>query len=106
VAGPATGDRRLGSDGCCNVRDPGGLPAAGGHVARSCALVRADAVDRLSAAGWAALWVAQPELGGGARGVPSGSLRATAPALYRVARAPGAPGLRCLQSCNRPEVSR
>jgi protein-tyrosine phosphatase len=56
VAGPVVADRRLDWDGCCNVRDLGGLPAAGGRVVRRGALVRADAVDRLSAAGWAALW--------------------------------------------------
>ena len=56
MAGPQTVDRRLGWDGCCNVRDLGGLPAADGRVVRRGALVRADAVDRLSADGWAALW--------------------------------------------------
>jgi protein-tyrosine phosphatase len=56
VAGPVVADRRLGWDGCCNVRDLGGLPVAGGQVVRRGALVRADAVERLSAAGWEALW--------------------------------------------------
>ena len=47
--------RRLDWDGCCNVRDLGGLPAAGGRRTRHGAVVRADAVDRLTARGWAAL---------------------------------------------------
>jgi protein-tyrosine phosphatase len=49
------GDRHLDWDGCRNVRDLGGLPAAGGHVTRSRAVVRADSLDRLTDAGWAAL---------------------------------------------------
>jgi protein tyrosine/serine phosphatase len=52
---PGAGDRRLDWDGCVNVRDLGGLPAAGGRTVRRGALVRGDAVDRLTAAGWAAL---------------------------------------------------
>jgi protein-tyrosine phosphatase len=48
--------RRLDWDGCVNVRDLGGLPVAGGGVTRWGAAVRADALDRLTAAGWAALW--------------------------------------------------
>src|SRR3954452_8347590 len=43
-------DRHLQWDGCCNVRDLGGL----GRIRRG-ALVRADALDRLTADGWAAL---------------------------------------------------
>jgi protein-tyrosine phosphatase len=50
-----TGDRHLHWDGCTNVRDLGGLRAAGGREIRRGALVRADAVDRLTAAGWSAL---------------------------------------------------
>ena len=41
--------------GCFNVRDLGGLPAAGGRVTRRGAIVRADALDGLTAAGWRAL---------------------------------------------------
>ena len=48
-------DRHLDWEGCFNVRDLGGLPAAGGRRTRWGAVVRADAVDRLSAAGWSAL---------------------------------------------------
>jgi protein tyrosine/serine phosphatase len=47
--------RHLDWDGCFNVRDLGGLHAADGRRTRWGALVRADAVDRLTAAGWAAL---------------------------------------------------
>src|SRR5829696_10122271 len=48
-------DRRLDWDGCTNVRDLGGLRTADGRLIRRGAIVRADALDRLSAAGWAAL---------------------------------------------------
>jgi protein-tyrosine phosphatase len=48
-------DRKLEWDGCVNVRDLGGLRTADGCEIRRGALVRADAVDRLTAAGWAAL---------------------------------------------------
>jgi protein-tyrosine phosphatase len=50
-----TGDRRLHWEGCSNVRDLGGLRAADGRRTRWGALVRADAVDRLTAGGWSAL---------------------------------------------------
>ena len=49
-------DRHLDWDGCCNARDLGGLRAAGGRETRWGAVVRADAPDRLTAAGWAAVW--------------------------------------------------
>ena len=42
-------------DGCFNVRDLGGLRAADGTRHRRGALVRADALERLTAAGWRAL---------------------------------------------------
>jgi hypothetical protein len=54
-AAEALAGRRLAWDDCFNVRDLGGLPAAGGRTIRRGALVRADALDRLSAAGWRAL---------------------------------------------------
>jgi protein-tyrosine phosphatase len=47
--------RHLDWDGCFNARDLGGLPAVGGMVTRRGALVRADALDGLTAAGWRAL---------------------------------------------------
>ncbi len=47
--------RQLDWDGAFNVRDLGGLPAAGGHATRRGAVVRGDSPDRLSAAGWSAL---------------------------------------------------
>jgi protein-tyrosine phosphatase len=48
-------NRQLRWDGCTNVRDLGGLPTADGGRIRHRALVRADALERLTAAGWAAL---------------------------------------------------
>jgi protein-tyrosine phosphatase len=48
-------ERHLSWDGVRNARDLGGLPAAGGRVTRRGALVRADALDRLSAEGWRSL---------------------------------------------------
>jgi protein-tyrosine phosphatase len=48
-------DRHLDWDGCRNVRDLGGLATADGRRLRRGALVRADALERLTRAGWAAL---------------------------------------------------
>jgi protein-tyrosine phosphatase len=50
-----TADRRLRWDGCGNVRDLGGLRTLDGRRTCRGALVRADAVSRLTADGWAAL---------------------------------------------------
>jgi hypothetical protein len=50
-----TVDRHLAWDGCVNVRDLGGLPAAGGRLIRRAAIVRGDSANRLTAAGWSAL---------------------------------------------------
>ena len=50
-----TANRHLDWDGCANVRDLGGLRTRSGDEIRRGALVRADALDRLSARGWAAL---------------------------------------------------
>jgi hypothetical protein len=49
-------DRHLIWEGCFNVRDLGGLSTADGGVTRRGALVRADALDKLTEAGWLALW--------------------------------------------------
>ena len=48
-------DRHLDWEGCFNVRDLGGLPTLGGRKTPWGALVRADALDDLSAAGWSAV---------------------------------------------------
>lgn len=48
-------ERHLDWAGCFNVRDLGGLPAAGGRRTRRGAVVRADSLGRLSAAGWDSL---------------------------------------------------
>jgi protein-tyrosine phosphatase len=47
--------RHLDWEGAFNVRDLGGLPAVDGAQTRWGAVVRGDAPDRLSAAGWSAL---------------------------------------------------
>lgn len=49
------GAARLSWPGCVNVRDLGGLPTSDGGRTRGGALVRADALDRLTSRGWAAL---------------------------------------------------
>ncbi|NLU66852.1 tyrosine-protein phosphatase [Streptomyces sp. HNM0574] len=48
--------RTLAWDGCFNVRDLGGIPTRDGGALRTGALVRSDAVDRLTRRGWEALW--------------------------------------------------
>lgn len=48
-------ERRLAWPNCYNVRDLGGLPAAGGRVTRWQAVVRTDYCRRLTAVGWQAL---------------------------------------------------
>jgi protein tyrosine/serine phosphatase len=52
---PVVADRHLNWDGCYNVRDLGGLPAANGRHTRWGAIVRADTPDQLTPSGWAAL---------------------------------------------------
>jgi protein-tyrosine phosphatase len=47
--------RHLDWDGCFNARDLGGIPLAGGGETHWGAVVRADNIDGLSAAGWSAL---------------------------------------------------
>lgn len=49
------GRRLLPVEGCYNVRDVGGLPAAGGRVTRRGALVRADSIARVTDRGADAL---------------------------------------------------
>ncbi|RJL34463.1 tyrosine-protein phosphatase [Bailinhaonella thermotolerans] len=48
-------ERHLDWEGCFNVRDLGGIPAAGGRRIRRGALVRSDNPDLLTPAGWDAL---------------------------------------------------
>jgi protein-tyrosine phosphatase len=50
-----TAERHLDWEGCLNVRDLGGLPAAGGRVTRWGAVVRSDSPAGLTPAGWSAL---------------------------------------------------
>lgn len=50
-----SGARHLDWDGCLNVRDLGGIPAIDGRETRWRAVVRSDAPDQLSPAGWSAL---------------------------------------------------
>jgi protein-tyrosine phosphatase len=49
------GNRHLRWDGCCNIRDLGGLPTEDGGETRFRVVVRADNVTMLSTAGWHAL---------------------------------------------------
>jgi protein tyrosine/serine phosphatase len=49
------GGRNLDWEGCFNVRDLGGLRTTDGGLTRRGIAVRADALDRLTAAGWEAL---------------------------------------------------
>jgi protein tyrosine/serine phosphatase len=50
-----TDEPHLDWPGCFNVRDLGGLPAAGGRRTRRGAIVRADSLGRLTEQGWQAL---------------------------------------------------
>ncbi len=52
---PAARERHLDWEGAFNVRDLGGLTGAGGRRIVRGALVRADSLSRLSAAGWQSL---------------------------------------------------
>lgn len=49
-------NRHLDWEGCFNTRDLGGLPTAGGGSTAPGAVVRTDAVDRLTDKGWLQLW--------------------------------------------------
>jgi protein-tyrosine phosphatase len=48
-------DRHLDWEGCCNVRDLGGLRTTDGRTTRWGAVVRSEAPDELTGAGWSAL---------------------------------------------------
>jgi protein tyrosine/serine phosphatase len=48
-------DRNLHWDGCYNARNLGGLSTTDGRRTRRSAIVRADSLDHLTAAGWSAL---------------------------------------------------
>jgi protein-tyrosine phosphatase len=48
-------DRNLDWEGCFNVRDLGGLSTIEGRLTRWGAVVRADSLGHLTAAGWSAL---------------------------------------------------
>src|SRR5947208_3342116 len=50
-----TADRNLDWQGCFNARDLGGLRTDDGRTTRRGAVVRAESLDRLTAAGWSAL---------------------------------------------------
>jgi protein-tyrosine phosphatase len=52
---PPSSQRRLVWEGCYNVRDLGGHQTAGGPLTRWGAVVRSDACERLTDAGWSAL---------------------------------------------------
>lgn len=52
----ADAERHLNWEGCWNVRDLGGLPTAGGGTTRRGALIRADCLGKLTAAGRRALF--------------------------------------------------
>jgi hypothetical protein len=53
--GAPAAERHLEWQGCFNVRDLGGIPAAAGMRTQRGALVRADSLNRLTAEGWQAL---------------------------------------------------
>ena len=55
VPAPGCVTRTLTWDGCCNVRDLGGLPIDGGGETRLGVVVRADDVSLLSESGWKAV---------------------------------------------------
>jgi protein-tyrosine phosphatase len=55
VPARASASRVLSWEGCCNIRDLGGLPTDDGSETRFRAVVRADDISLLSPAGWEAL---------------------------------------------------
>lgn len=52
---PGSASRALSWEGCCNIRDLGGLPTEDGTETRFRVVVRADDISLLSPAGWEAL---------------------------------------------------
>jgi len=55
VCAAGSPSRALACDGCCNVRDLGGLPTEDGFETRPAVVVRADDVSLLSPGGWESL---------------------------------------------------
>jgi protein-tyrosine phosphatase len=55
VSAPGSASRALGWEGCCNVRDLGGLPTEDGRETAYRVVVRADDVSLLAPTGWTAL---------------------------------------------------
>jgi protein-tyrosine phosphatase len=55
VSAAGSHSRALAWDGCCNVRDLGGLPTEDGSETRAGVVVRADDVSLLSPGGWESL---------------------------------------------------
>src|SRR5204862_8270973 len=55
VSAPGSASRTLSWEGCCNIRDLGGLPPEDGGETRFGVVVRADDISLLSPAGWDAL---------------------------------------------------
>ena len=55
MSAPGSASRALSWEGCCNIRDLGGLPTEDGAETRFRAVVRADDISLLSSAGWEAL---------------------------------------------------
>jgi len=55
VPAPGSASRALSWEGCCNIRDLGGLPTEDGTETRFRVVVRADDISLLSPAGWEAL---------------------------------------------------
>ena len=55
MSAPGSASRALSWEGCCNIRDLGGLPTEDGAETRFRVIVRADDISLLSPAGWEAL---------------------------------------------------
>jgi protein-tyrosine phosphatase len=55
VSAPGSASRALSWEGCCNIRDLGGLPTVDGRETAFRVVVRADDISLLEPAGWRAL---------------------------------------------------